>query len=143
MFESKKDPYVGMIQGDIYEEDDMIHIDLSNDSVTRRLVEYDQNDLMRYIAQKNPLGSEDLFLSERGSRLGRSVYNAVEEVVEEQEAYIFDEDTWTKAGEDSRQIACEVIFSLREDMNQVFYESAVNSIEEYAFEEATAMKSEI
>lgn len=144
MFDSNRNPYLDMIQSDFYQQEDMIQVDLSEDSVTRRLMEYDQNDLLRYVARKNPLGSEKMFLEDRGNRLGESVYSAFEDTMSGvDEVYVFDDSTWTKAGEDPREVACEVVFTFKNDMNQVFYEAAMESIEEYAFQEGLRVESEI
>lgn len=144
MFGSDRDPYVDLNQNDFYREDDMIQVDLSEDSVTRRLMEYDQNDFMRYVAKKNPLGSEELFLEERGSRFGKSVYSAFDELLESfDEIYIFHDSRWEGTGDDPRQVACNVLNKLESDMDQIFYESAMNAVEEYAFEEGIRVESEI
>jgi len=144
MLGSGEDPYINMIQYDMHSDEDMIHFNLSEESNTRRISDYDQNVVFRYFARYNPIGSEELHLEDLGERFGKAVYSSFDQVMDEDtEIYMLNDSTWNKAGEDPREVACEVIFSLRDEMDQVFYQSAMESVEQYAFENELRPRSEI
>jgi hypothetical protein len=138
------DPYISFIQDDFYEEADTVQVDLGQESVTRRIWEYDQNDSIRYFARINPLGSEEKFLEQRGERFGEAVYAAFDDFLEgDEEVFIHKERGWKKADSEPGAAARQTLYSLGSGADETFYSSAVEAVEELAFEDCTGVRSEI
>lgn len=141
---SRVDPYVAFFQDDFTAEEGILHVDLQEDSVTRRIWEYDQNDFFRYVARWNPLGSEEKFLEDRGERFGRSLYTAFDDFMDgEDEVVIYTTQGGKKSRAEPASAARQSLYSLGSGSDANFYSSALETVEEEAFNGSVASVSEI
>ncbi|MFB6242135.1 MAG: hypothetical protein ABEJ36_05050 [Candidatus Nanosalina sp.] len=139
-----RDPYISFMQDDFHESDGVVQVDLTEDSVTRRIWEYDQNDAIRYFARVNPLGSEEKFLEQRGERFGEALYTAFDDFLDGQEdVFMYPGQGWKKVDSEPGAAARQALYSLGNGSEQEFYCAAQEAVEELAFEESLAAKSEI
>lgn len=142
--ESTANPYVSFVQDDFWRENSQIHAYIGEDSITRRMWEYEQNDLMRHIARWNPLGSEQKFLQDRGEVFGETVYTAYEDFLEDDdEVLVYRERGVKEVAAEPGAAARETLYSLGRDSNRDFYLSALEEVEELSFNESVEARSEI
>lgn len=120
-----------------------MHVNLGEDSVTRRMWDYEQKDFMRYFARVNPLGSEEKFMEDRGEVFGETLYDAYDDFLDGEEVLIHKEDVGKSAGSDPGAAARQTLYSLGRDSNPDFYSSALETVENKATSEVLATTSEI
>lgn len=140
-----RDPYIEFMKDDLHESDGVVQVDLTEDSITRRIWEYDQNDAIRYFARINPLGSEESFLEQRAKRFGEALYTAFDDFLDGQEdVFMYRERGRKKVGGEPGAAARQTLYSLGRGSEQVFYRAALEAVEKEAFDESLAKaKSEI
>lgn len=142
--DSAKNPYINMVKQDVYRQEDQVRIYMGENSVTRRLWEYEQNDFMRYIARWNPLGSEEKFLEKRGELFGETVYNSYDESVSLEDEVIMCSESYSRETEsDPGTLARQTVNILGENSEAEFYQAALEEVERLTFTESVKVKSEI
>lgn len=139
----ESNPYLSFVQDDFYRENGQVHVYLGEDSVTRRMWEYEQNDFMRYFARVNPLGSEEKFLEARGELFGETLYEAYDDFLEGEEVLIHKENCGKSAGDNPGAAARQTLYSLGRGSNADFYSSALEAVEDEVTSESLASASEI
>jgi hypothetical protein len=145
MFEnSAANPDVSFVQEDLWRENGQAHAYIGEDSITRRMWGYEQNDLMRHIARWNPMGSEDKFLEDVGEAFGETLYTAYSDFLEDEEEVLVYRERGVKNVEaEPGAAARETIYSLGRGSEPEFYLSALEKVEELSFPESVEARSEI
>ncbi len=142
--ESTANPYVSFVQEDLWRHGNQIHAYIGEDSITRRMWDYEQNDMMRHIARWNPLGSEEKFLQDRGEVFGETVYTAYSDFLEdEEEVLVYRERGVKNVDAEPGAAARETLYSLGRGSEPDFYLSALEEVEELSFTESVEARSEI
>ncbi|MFB6116134.1 MAG: hypothetical protein ABEK10_01365 [Candidatus Nanosalina sp.] len=141
---TETNPYVSFVQDDFYRQDGQIQVYMGKDSITRRMWDYEQNDLLRYVARWNPLGSEQKFLEDRGEVFGETLYTAYRDFLEDDEEVLICRERGVKNVEaEPGAAARETLRSLGRGSEREFYLSALKEIEKLSFTESVGAESEI
>lgn len=144
--DTESNPYISLVEEDILVEDNEVHVNLGDDSVTRRVWDYEQNDFKRYFARHNPLGSEEKFMERRGEVIGETIYSTFEKILGEEESreifFHYDQGCESSSG-DPESASVQMIRMLEKSSERNFYRSALETVQDEAYSEATANSSEI
>ena len=142
--EVDRNPYIHLVQADFQREEGSLQVFLGDESVTRRMWEYEQNDLKRYLARWNPLGSEEKFMEDRGEVFGEPLYISYDDFLdEEDEVLIYRERGVKSVDADPGAASRQTLYSLGNGADRDFYLAALETVEELGFTESVAARSEI
>jgi len=144
--DTESNPYISLVEEDMLVEENRVHVNLGEDSVTRRVWDYEQNDFKRYFARHNPLGSEEKFMELRGEVIGETIYSAFEKILGEEEPrqiyFHYDQGSGSISA-DPESASVQTIRMLGKSSERSFYRSALETVQDEAYSEASAQSSEI
>ena len=144
--DTESNPYISLVEEDMLVEESRVHVNLGEDSMTRRVWDYEQNDFKRYFARHNPLGSEEKFMERRGELIGETIYSAFEKILGEEEPrqiyFHYDQGHESLSG-DPESASVQTIRMLGKSSERSFYRSALETVQDEAYSEASAQSSEI